>query len=135
MLGPGEDGRTVQLDVFGWFIDVEVCRVEDEAVSRDLVTWLHLNDVSNNEIPDRDGLHGSFFASEDRNAFLTVQTLKFNELVVFAVVVPGGDQNLDTEGDKDEDSFNPAIGGFDDHSGNNAENCKDSYEQNNPVIH
>ena len=89
----------LEFDNLFWFVDVKVGRVEDEAVGRDLVAWLQLNDVSDDEIPDGDGLHRSFLASEDRDTFLTVLALELNKLAVLAVVVPGCDEDLDAEGD------------------------------------
>ena len=89
----------IKFDVLLNFSDMEVGGGEDEAVCGDLVTWVHLNDVSNDEVPDGDGLHGALFASVDRDAFLAVLALELDELVVLAVVVPGSDEHLDAEGD------------------------------------
>ena len=60
-----------------------------------------VDDIANDEVPDGDGLHGSFLAAEDGDIFLTVLALEIDKHVVFEVVVPGGDQNLDGEDDDD----------------------------------
>ena len=56
-------------------LNLEIVGLEDEAVSRNLVTGLKLNDISDDHLPDRDGLHGAILASEDGQRLFSVQTL------------------------------------------------------------
>lgn len=113
---------------------MEVGRGEDDAVGGDFVAWLHHDDVADDEVPDRDGLPGALFASEHGDILLAVQALKLDKFVVLAVVVPGSDEDLEYEGDEDEDTFDPASGWLDDHAWNDADDGKDTNQNDDAVI-
>jgi hypothetical protein len=112
----------------------EVGRGEDEAVSGDLVTRLELDDVTDNEVPGRDGLHLAALAADNGEAFLTVEVLELHEFLVLSEVLPGGDEDLDDQSDEDENAFNPADGRIDDHTRDDADHGKESHEQQDTVV-
>ena len=79
-------------------------------------------------------MHAALLAAEDGNPLLTIHALKLNKFVVLAVVVPGGDQDLDNEGYEDEYALNPTDGWLDAHTGDDAEDCEDTHENNDAII-
>ena len=113
---------------------MEVGGRHNDAVSRDFVARLELDDVANNEFPHGDGLHLAALATEDGEGFLTAEVLELNELVVLVAVVPGSDKHLDEESHQNEDSLDPAVLGGYDHARNDADDGHDSDEHQDSVV-
>ncbi len=114
--------------------DVEVGGGHDDAVGRDFVARLELDDVTDNEFPDGDGLHLAALATEDGEGLLTAKVLQLHELVVLVAVVPGSDNHLHEESHQNEDSLDPAVLWGYDHARDDADNGHDSHEHQDSVV-
>lgn len=106
-------------------IDFHVGRGDDKAVSGDLVTRLKLDDITNDKVPDRDGLHLSTLATDDGKVLIAVEALEDHEFTIFLVIGVSSDADLDEESNEDEDALNPTLSRIDDHARNDADNSED----------
>lgn len=131
---PSHKRGTIRLVNAGRLLHVQIDGGEDEAVGRDLVAGLQLDDISDDHLPDVERLHGSALATQAGQVLVAVLVLQLYELGVFGVVVPGRDQHPDEQGAEDGDAFHPARLGFHDHAGDHAEDRKDRHKQNDSVV-
>ena len=129
-----ESGWLVVLVDSSDLLNLKVGRLNDDAVSGDLVTRLESDDVTNKELPHVDGLGGADFAAKDGQLLLAVEALQLDELGVLAVVVPGSDQHTHDEGSKNEHTFNPTSLRLDNHARDDAEDGENSNEHDESVV-
>lgn len=128
------NGTTVVLLLDIALIDNTVNGLNDDTVSGGLVASVENDDVTNNEVPNVDSLHGSGLATDNWEFFVESLQLELDELGIFAVVVDGGDEDLDEEGNDDEGSLHPASLGVVDHTEDDAQEGKDGSDEKDAVI-
>ena len=131
---PLEHGLVLRVEPRGGLLDTQVGGLSDEAVGGYFVTRAQLNDISNDQVPNRNRLHAASLATDHRQVLIAIQTLQLNELCVLREVVVGADEDLDDEGREDDTSFKPSGGWVDDHSRDDTDDCKDGDQEQEPVI-
>lgn len=107
-----------------FLVDDEVCGINDNAICRYFVTCVKNNDVTNDQVPDVDFLHGAKFAAYNSDFFVKSSCCKTHKLVVFHPVVPALDDHKHQKGEQDRYAFDPASSPVLDHSRDKTQNCK-----------
>ena len=131
---PLEHCLILRVEPRGGLLDAQVGGLSDEAVSGYFVTRTQLNDISNDQVPNRNRLHAAPLASDHRQVLIAIQALQLNELCVLREVIVGTDKDLDDEGREDDTSFKPSGGWVDDHSRDDTDDRKDGDQEQKPVI-
>ena len=115
-------------------IDNTVDGLNDDTVSWGLVASVQHDDVTNNEVPNVEGLHGAGLATDNWELLVEGAQLESDELGILAVVVECGDEYLDEEGDDDEGSLSPASLGVVDHTKDDAQESEDCSDEKDAVV-
>ena len=115
-------------------IDNTVDGLDDDTVCWGLVTSVEDDDVTNNQVPNVDSLHGSGLATDNWKLLVEGSQLKLDKLGIFAVVINGSDEHLEEQGDEDECSLSPASLGVVDHTEDDAQEGKDCSDEKDAVI-
>ena len=98
----------VRLAGEGRLVDFEIVALDDNAIGRNEVAILDLNDVSDDELADLDLLCGP--GADDIEGLLTLDAiLEAAELLLLGPVIEGSDQDDNNDGDQDGQTLNPAM--------------------------
>ena len=74
-------------------IGSQVARLENKAVRRHIVTYLQVDDVTNNDLVTLDQLHVGGILAPRPNLLLGAIYLHFNEFLVFAPIIDSSDRD------------------------------------------
>ena len=131
---PLEHSLVLIIEPRGRLLHSQVGRLSDEAVGGHFVTRAHLNDITDDQVPDRNCLHAASLATNDRNHLIAIQTLQLDKLRVLREIVVRADDHLDDQCPEDDAPFKPSSFRVNYHARNDTYDGKDCNEEQKPVV-
>jgi len=112
----------------------DAVRPDDNAISRDNISSIKDDDVTNDKFPHVNGLHLSHFAAEDGQIAVASNGLELDEVLIFNKVVQRSDHDHDENHNVNGYTFNPTGFGTVYHAEDDGKGCANSKDHQNFVL-